>query len=756
MKFIPYIFFIIATSVLCASDKITQPKLFSGNEKSLCFVGDSITHHGFYPKHIVLYYVTRYPHLQKDFLNAGFEGGSANTTNLRFNADIAPKKAQIHTVMLGMNDVRHWNFSKKALADKKTHEAKKIENFEIYKRDMTKLVDSLQKSGKVVLLSSSIYDGIGDILDPYSVMRNAEIIPIKRNKGLDFVNDELNRYGQWCAKLAKERNLLFADHWRETNLANIKVVKENPHSSAIGRNRVHPFDFGGFFTAYAFLKDLGETGIVSTISIDAETSRDVEKDLKNAIVSSISKKWLNIPFLKKEYELSFKAEEYALPYPLTDNTHACTKYCNFNYDLNRQILCVKNLPQGEYQLKIDEKIVGFYTNTQLKNGVNLGGNILTPQAEQARQVEQQIEIWRERTQRVRDLFGTEFIMGVYNDNNSPQRNIEIAKLWIEKNKVSKVSRKSFFWYVENRFNQDKFQQQANDALKKAYEIAKPKSHIYTLTKLNEPVYVSQKNTKPITPQNVEIVSNIKYSEASDRTIDLYLPKNTNVNRPCVILFHGGGWISGKKTDMQPMAEFLASKGYVAICVQYALKKQYNEALADQFRVLKWIENNAKKYAINTNKIATCGGSSGGVMAMQLATIANNQQAFNATIKDTNLKPQKTKPIASCITMASGHDMTHPRRFNLMFACDPEKAQAYSSYSYLSENNPPTLLTHGICDDVVTSAETLKMSEALKQKNIEFQTIFYNTSIHAYWQLNGGNLMQKAWEDVEKFLSKTLK
>ena len=89
------LFFLILPLVVCAQKRIDNPKLFSDKEKSVCFVGDSITHHGYYPKHIALYYITRYPHLEKSFLNAGFEGGSANTTNLRFNADVASKKAQI-------------------------------------------------------------------------------------------------------------------------------------------------------------------------------------------------------------------------------------------------------------------------------------------------------------------------------------------------------------------------------------------------------------------------------------------------------------------------------------------------------------------------------------------------------------------------------------------------------------------------------------------------------------------------------------
>ncbi|MBO5255793.1 MAG: alpha/beta hydrolase [Opitutales bacterium] len=287
-------------------------------------------------------------------------------------------------------------------------------------------------------------------------------------------------------------------------------------------------------------------------------------------------------------------------------------------------------------------------------------------------------------------------------------------------------------------------------------MAKPKLHKYSLSKIFKEIYVSEKNTKPETPNNINIVKDIEYSDVSNRTLDLFLPKDKKISHPCVILFHGGGWISGKKTNMQPMAEYLASVGYAVVNVEYALKKQFNEALRDQFRVLKWIENNADKYKINLDKIATCGGSSGGVMAMQLATIANNIDAFNKTINKTDLKPKSVKPISACITMASGHDMTHPRRFNKMFACDTPKARNYSSYTYLSKNNPPTLLTHGMFDNVVTSSETLKISEALQQNGIETQVILCNTKIHAYWQLNGGKLMQKVWTDVQNFLDKTFK
>ncbi len=733
------LFFLILPLVVCAQKRIDNPKLFSDKEKSVCFVGDSITHHGYYPKHIALYYITRYPHLEKSFLNAGFEGGSANTTNLRFNADVASKKAQIYTVMLGMNDVRHWNFTPKALADRKSHEEKKQNFFALYKHNMTKLVDSLQKIGKVVLLSSSIYDAIGDILDPYAVMRNGEIIPEKRNIGKQFVNDELNRYGQWCAQLAKERNLLFADHWRETNAANIKVVAENPHSSAIGRNRVHPFDFGGFFTAYAFLKDLGETSIVSSIELDAKTGNF---QTLNAEVSEISTgSWLKLPFISDENKISFKSIEYALPYPLTQNTHACIRYCNFSEDINRQILRVRNLSEGEYELKIDGETVGFYTSKKLSEGINLGENLLTAQAEQSRKVEKQVEIWRERTQRVRDLFGTEFIMGVYNNNNSAEKNIEIAKKWLSTNKVSKGSKKSFLWYVENRKNKETFQAQADKALKNAYELAKPIPHTYAITKIDAKKYDVDKSSSKY-QKKANVVKNVKCTDTPNGPIDLYFSADASNLKPCVIIFYNNN--SEKESTL--LAEYLTTKKFTVA------KARYN-ALIDQFKTLKWLENNVQKYGINIEKISVCALDLGGTEALLLASAANNSEAFESIVGDKNLKLKNT--IVACVSVSSAHDMTYPKLFNKKFACDPSKAKKLSSYTHLSKNNPPTLLIHGMFDTDVEPAHTLQMARALKEKNVDVYTKFYNTNIHNICSNNNRELTQQVFDDIQKFLGKTL-
>lgn len=555
-------------------------KVFGNSEKSICFVGDSITHHGYYPKHIALYYITRFPEKKIDFINSGFEGGSTWTTLRSFDEQVFAHNADVYTIMLGMNDVRHHNYSEKALADNQTHLANKEKYFNIYKNGIAEIVKKLPKKSKVILLSSSIYDGTGDIADPFGVGRNGVIVHHKPYKGLRFVNDELNNYGQWCKSFANKNNLLFADQWLATNQANIAIQKENPRSSAIGRNRVHPFDLGGFFTATGFLKDMNEYPVVSDIEIDAKTLFSKEE---NATVSNIeTSHWFFRLFdnIKSKYAvLEFSVQANSLPYPYSDAIFAATRYCDFNEKMNREILKVKNLKSGTYALKIDENIVGFYTSQELQNGINLGSNRQTPQAQQALEVERCVEVWRERTQRLRDLFGTEFILNIFKNPNSAQK-IEFVKERLKQNKVHKQDIYGFTYYVENKAKEPAIKKQAKDALEKAYSLAIPKERKYTLTRLKE----SNSDNKYYHFKNVSINKN---------------PTETN---SAIICF-------GVNKNLRL---FLQENNF------YVLN-------ADNTNAKTWIANNAKKY----NSIGVIGVGLKASEALKFVSENTNTKAFVA-------------------------------------------------------------------------------------------------------------------------------
>jgi len=70
------------------------------------------------------------------------------------------------------------------------------------------------------------------------------------------------------------------------------------------------------------------------------------------------------------------------------------------------------------------------------------------------------------------------------------------------------------------------------------------------------------------------------------SMDVYEPIGDNLSaRPVVILEHGGSFIFGDKSLMQPYCELLARKGYVAASIQYRLFPFFLLGIPDSFDIM---------------------------------------------------------------------------------------------------------------------------------------------------------------------------
>lgn len=129
---------------------------------------------------------------------------------------------------------------------------------------------------------------------------------------------------------------------------------------------------------------------------------------------------------------------------------------------------------------------------------------------------------------------------------------------------------------------------------------------------------------PKTPDNIKIKEGIKYCRIGGRELklDIFYPKKRGKDKfPAVLMIHGGGWRSGERSQNTPTAKMLASKGYVAISVEYRLSTEakYPAAVHDLKTATRWIRSNASRYRINPSKIAAWGTSAGGQLAALLGT-----------------------------------------------------------------------------------------------------------------------------------------
>jgi pectinesterase len=127
-----------------------------------------------------------------------------------------------------------------------------------------------------------------------------------------------------------------------------------------------------------------------------------------------------------------------------------------------------------------------------------------------------------------------------------------------------------------------------------------------------PVYLTAK-------PGVEAVPGIVYRTPGNRELhlDIYKPLTSTAEKlPCILCIHGGGWASGNKSLLAPLAQELAGHGYLAATVEYRLSPEarYPAGVIDVKSAIKWIKRNAASFDIDTNRIAVLGTSAGATIA----------------------------------------------------------------------------------------------------------------------------------------------
>jgi acetyl esterase/lipase len=271
------------------------------------------------------------------------------------------------------------------------------------------------------------------------------------------------------------------------------------------------------------------------------------------------------------------------------------------------------------------------------------------------------------------------------------------------------------------------------------------------------------------PLSVHENKNIAYVHYGKRILqlDLYLPKNKmNIDRPAIVLVHGGGWHSGYRTNFTPFAIAMAERGYVAATISYRLSSeaQYPAAIYDVKAAIRWLRSNAKKYDVDPNKIAVGGGSAGGQIA-SLTGVTGGMEKFDPQAK----RSQVSSDVQAIINIDGLSDFTsEDARF---YEDDPHKnpsaAGAWfggryaektarwheaSPLFYVNKNTPPILFL--ISSQRRFSLGHQEMIEKMKPFNIPYQVTRLPNTPHSFWLFDPW--LQPAADIVTQFLNQQLK
>jgi hypothetical protein len=332
------------------------------------FLGDSITEQRLYTTYIEAFVLTRHPDWKLSFRNVGWGGDTAwlrqrahpdepklfaadekgqqemvdSSVGRGLQRDVLPLKPTFVTVKFGMNDHAYQPFRQ--------------DIFNAYVRSQTQLTKVLEASGaRVALLTPQ----------PIEDVKRADPDQDPRNQSLRKFSDGLK-------EVAAKQGATFIDQF-DPYLAILLRERANNPNAIGGGDSVHPGPIGHTVMAWAVLKGLGASALVSRAELDAGAKKVVAA--QHCRVDN---------FKSNEGTISFDRVDESLPMPIDERAVAALKLAPVLEDLNRYELQITGLPAASYALSIDGESAGTLSGAELAKGYNLASatNAITRQAQE--------------------------------------------------------------------------------------------------------------------------------------------------------------------------------------------------------------------------------------------------------------------------------------------------------------------------------------------------------------------------------------
>jgi len=212
-------------------------------------------------------------------------------------------------------------------------------------------------------------------------------------------------------------------------------------------------------------------------------------------------------------------------------------------------------------------------------------------------------------------------------------------------------------------------------------------------------------------------------------LDMYRPAAASSSPlPCIVVIHGGAWISGKRSDMAPMCEGLARGGFVAATVSYRLapKHKWPAMLDDVQTSVRFLRANAAKYGIDPKRIGAAGASAGGHLALFLGV---------RDTRDTNPSeyPKFSSRVSVVFDIFGPTDLTQgfpdaiEPLYPLVLGKKRSEAAAElrdaSPIFFLSEKSAPVFILHGETDTIVPISQSRALEAKLKELKVPVQAAY---------------------------------
>lgn len=326
----------LAAQFVTAPLMAETPGLKKDDVVAIC--GDSITERAGYREFLAQYLLMCQPTSDLEAVTFGWSGERAPGFLDRMKNDVLPLKPTVATTCYGMNDGNYAATTPAVL--------------DTYRKSMKDIVTTFKQAGLRLIVVGS-----PGVVDPHSFKR---LDPAVYNKTLSDLT-------QAAKEVATEEGVVFADvHHAMMSAMEKAKAKYGAEHVVAGNDGFHPGQNGNLVMAYAFLKALGCSGDIGTITYDAKAGKASSDDAQKVLSSENGV----IALESTKYPFCFYGN------PSDPNaTAGIIEFFPFNQDLNRYQLVVKNLDAPKAKITWGSSSKEF-TKEQLESGINLAAEFL--------------------------------------------------------------------------------------------------------------------------------------------------------------------------------------------------------------------------------------------------------------------------------------------------------------------------------------------------------------------------------------------
>ena len=203
-------------------------------------------------------------------------------------------------------------------------------------------------------------------------------------------------------------------------------------------------------------------------------------------------------------------------------------------------------------------------------------------------------------------------------------------------------------------------------------------------------------------------------------LDCEITLGQDTARPAVVICPGGGYVYCSPREAEPVALRYAAKGFHAFILRYSVGWDAADfaPLQEVSWVIGYIREHARQWNIDPEKIATCGFSAGGHLALAAGLLGENKP--NAMILGYPAVNVPNLPgVNFMLQLLTGRKEV-----------TDQDAAYFSLENHITKNSPPVFLT-ATAEDVLTGYGALPVAKKYSDLGLGYELHVFQHGPHGY-------------------------